>query len=77
MTERSQSAERRIGDLSSRVESLTTEADAARERAAAAEARAQEANSERQRALDREHQLTEEMTALRNLVEAKFAQLNK
>ena len=64
-------------NIGARLGALAKEADAAGERAAAAEAKAKEADGERQRALDREHQLTEQMTALRGFLETKFGQLRK
>lgn len=77
MTERAETAERQLAEMVGRLDALVKEADGARERAAAAEATAKEADAERQRALDREHQLTEQMTALRSFLESQFDQLRK
>ena len=77
MTERTETAERHLTELTVRLDALIKDADAARERAAGAEAKAKEADAERQRALDREHQLTEQMTALRSFLETQFDQLKK
>lgn len=70
MTERAESAERQVVELTSRVEHLGVAADTARERAAAAEARVEEAVAERQRA-------AEEMAELRKFLQAQFDKLKK